>query len=75
MEPGEGDKHDGTWPGLLGFIEEKFPKPSNKASIGTVNKTNATNVPLIVDALQRRMELLSVKERVDQPVYERLAFG
>jgi len=70
MEPGKGDKHDGTWPGLFG-LEEKFPKPSNKASIGTVNKTNATNVPLIVEALQRRMESLSVKKRVDQPVYER----
>jgi len=56
--------HDGTFAGLMNFVAEKFPKGNEK----TKAKRNAGNVGVVLEAIQRGMDSLSIKTRIEQPI-------
>lgn len=58
--------HDGTFTGLMKFVEDKFPIGSGSES--TKAKRNAGNVGVVLDAVQRGMDSMSIKARVEQPI-------
>jgi hypothetical protein len=56
--------HDGTFTGLMKFVEDKFPIGSESAKA----KRKAGNVGVVLDAVQRGMDSMSIKARVEQPI-------